>query len=271
MAPKVGFIGAGMMAQALAGGLIKNGYTTKDDVIASDKYEPCRKAVTEKLGVRSTDDNVEVVKNATIIVLAVKPNDINAAIESINPALTSDHLLVSIAAGITTASIEAACAAERRVVRVMPNTPAQVGEVAAAVAPGSACRPGDVDEIVRMLGSVGTAVQVDESKLDAITGLSGSGPAYGFLAIEALADGGVRAGLPRGVALKMAAQTMLGAAKMVLETGTHPGELKDRVCSPGGTTIAGVHALEIGGFRASLINAVVAAAARSSELATEKK
>lgn len=153
-----------------------------------------------------------------------------------------------------------------RVVRVMPNTPALVCAVAAGVAAGTAARPEDLDTVVSMLGTVGTAMAVEEGKLDAVTGLSGSGPAYGFLAIEALADGGVRAGLSRDVALKLAAQTMLGAAKMVLETGKHPGELKDQVCSPGGTTIAGVHALETNGFRVALIDAVMAASTRATEL-----
>jgi pyrroline-5-carboxylate reductase len=157
-----------------------------------------------------------------------------------------------------------------RVVRVMPNTPALVCAVAAGASAGTNCNAGDLDLVVKMFGAVGTAMAVDESKLDAVTGLSGSGPAYGFLAIEALADGGVRAGLSRDVALKLAAQTMLGAAKMVLETGKHPGELKDQVCSPGGTTIAGVHALESGGFRVALINAVVAAASRATEMGQAK-
>jgi len=201
-----------------------------------------------------------------VLFLAVKPDQVAGVLGEIEPQLDPKrHLLVSIAAGVTLARLEAA-APGQRFIRVMPNTPALVGASASACAGGSAVTKADGDLILQLLGSVGLVFGVREKLLDAVTGLSGSGPAYAFLMIEALADGGVAAGLPRDIAQKLAAQTLLGAAKMVLETGLHPGALKDAVCSPGGTTIEAIHELERGGVRAALISAVRASAEKSKQL-----
>lgn len=254
-----------MMATAMAKGLVVAGVVEAGNITASDVYEGCRTRFAE-MGAVSTESNSTVAKNSTVIVIAVKPNDVAAVLASIKDDLTPQHLIVSIAAGVTIATLASHTPAGTRIVRVMPNTPCLVQQVAAGVAKGPEATDADQALVISLFSAMGTALAVPEDKLDAVTGLSGSGPAYGYLAIEALADGGVRAGLPRAVALQLAAQTMLGAATMVLSTGKHPGQLKDEVCSPGGTTIAGVHALETAGFRAALMNAVVAASTRSAEL-----
>ncbi|CAI5973549.1 unnamed protein product [Closterium sp. NIES-65] len=203
-----------------------------------------------------------------VIFIAVKPHTVKAVLSELrdSAAITSTHLVVSIAAGVTIANLQQWAGDEAKIVRVMPNTPCLVGQTAAAMSLGGKATAEDAALVQRMFEAVGKIQQVEEKLLDAVTGLSGSGPAYVFMAIEALADGGVAAGLPRDVALSLAAQTVYGSAKMVLETGKHPGQLKDSVASPGGTTIAGIYALEKGGFRATLMNAVVAATERSKEL-----
>lgn len=263
---KLGFLGAGKMASALAKGFIHSGLSNADSIIASDPYESARTAIAKEAGIRTTASNLEVLKAADIIILAVKPDQVNAVLAELKPQFTPKHLLVSIAAGVTLARMEAALPAGARVVRVMPNTPALVGASASAFATGTAASADDAQLVQRLLSSVGVAYAVKESLLDAVTGLSGSGPAYVFLMIEALSDGGVAAGLPRDIATKLAAQTLLGSAKLLLETGHHPGALKDMVTSPGGTTIDGLHELEKGGLRAALINAVRAAADKSKKL-----
>lgn len=269
---KLGFVGAGMMAGAMIRGLIKANVVSAANMTASDAYLPSLDALSKELGIATTQDNKEVARNADVIVIAVKPGQVQEVCEDIGAGNPS-ALVVSIAAGITidsmakwVASKSGAAAPPPRIVRVMPNTPALVGELAAAYAPNDGCSAADSALVGMMLGALGTAFKVKETDLDAVTGLSGSGPAYVFQFIEALSDGGVRAGLPRNVATALAAKTVRGAATMVLETGKHPGELKDQVTSPGGTTIAGVHALEVGGMRAAVINAVVAATERAKEL-----
>jgi pyrroline-5-carboxylate reductase len=207
-----------------------------------------------------------VAAGADVLVLAVKPQVMAAVLADVKPAVTAKQLVISIAAGWALDALAAGLPAGTRLVRVMPNTPCLVGASAAAFTPGPAVTAEDRLTVQRLLTAVGTAVELPEHLLDAVTGLSGSGPAYVFVLIEALADGGVKAGLPRTVAQALAAQTVFGAAKMVLETGRHPAELKDAVASPAGTTVAGLAVLERAGFRAAAIDAVVAAAERAKEL-----
>jgi pyrroline-5-carboxylate reductase len=263
---KIGFLGAGKMASALAKGFVASKIVAAKQVIASDVFKPAREAFASDVGAGVTDSNLEVLAFASVLVLAVKPNQVAAVLAELKPAFTSKHLLVSIAAGVTLKKLEAALPSGARVIRVMPNTPALVGEGASGYALGANASPEDGELAQKLLSAVGVAFAVKESLLDAVTGLSGSGPAYVFQIIEALSDGGVAAGLPRDVATRLAAQTLLGSAKMVLETGQHPGALKDMVTSPGGTTIEGLHELEKGKVRAALMSAVRAAAKKSQEL-----
>jgi pyrroline-5-carboxylate reductase len=263
---RIGFLGAGKMASALANGIIKAGVSTAQDLIASDVIEEARAAFAKFVNCRVTASNTEVADACDILIVAVKPDQVAGALAEISSRITERHLIISIAAGVTLAKLGAALKEDARIVRVMPNTPALVGASASAFALGKGAKNDDAALAQRIFSAVGVAYQVKESLLDAVTGLSGSGPAYAYLIIEALSDGGVAAGLPRDVATKLAAQTMLGAAKMVLETGQHPGALKDMVTSPGGTTIEGLHELEKGCVRAALVNAVRAAAKKSKKL-----
>ncbi|MBN9522004.1 pyrroline-5-carboxylate reductase [bacterium] len=262
----VGFLGAGQMASALAGGWSRAGLLDLPRCRAADPYPPARDKFAQATGVETVAQNALVAAACDVLVLAVKPYAVADVLAEIKPALEPRHLVVSIAAGVTLAQLRAGVGDGVRLVRVMPNTPCLVGASASGYATASTHADGpDAAVVGRLFGAVGTAVRVSEGQLDAVTGLSGSGPAYVYVMIEALADGGVKAGLPRDVAQKLAAQTVLGAAKMVLETGQHPGALKDAVASPGGTTIAGLHALERAGVRAALMDAVEAAAKRATE------
>jgi pyrroline-5-carboxylate reductase len=263
-----GFIGSGKMATALIRGMLRAGVAPVEAIRASDPLPAARAALQALTGVAVFDSNVPVVEESDVVVLAVKPQSMRGVLENLRPVVTSEHLVVSVAAGITITSIAQGLSPGVRVVRVMPNTPALIGEGASAYALGPGARPDDEADVRAFLDSVGQTVGVAESLLDAVTGLSGSGPAFVYLMIEALSDGGVRVGLPRDVATLLAAQTVLGAARMVRETGEHTGVLKDQVASPGGTTIAGLHALERAGLRGALIDAVVAATRRSAELAS---
>lgn len=263
----VGFIGAGKMATALAGGFVRSGVVEAKRMLASDPNETARAAFAKQTKSRVTDSNSEVMKFGRVLVLAVKPAQVRAVLSEIRGSFTADHLLISIAAGVPLAALEAALPVSARVIRVMPNTPALVGASASAFAVGKAARREDTELAHKLLGTVGLAVELQESLLDGVTGLSGSGPAYIYLVIEALSDGGVAAGLPRDVATRLAAQTVFGSAKMVLETGLHPGALKDMVASPGGTTIEGLCELEKGKLRGTLISAVRAAAEKSRRMA----
>ncbi len=266
MISSIGFLGAGKMASALAKGMLKAGLFASDKVRASDPHEASRAAFAKDTGVVPSTGNLELVEACDILVLAVKPDQVPAVLREIAPKLSGRHLVISIAAGVTLSKLEAPLGTGARVVRVMPNTPALVGESATGYALGTSATAQDSEVVHQLFSSVGIAVAVKESLLDAITGLSGSGPAYAYLIVEALSDGGVAAGLPRETATRLAAQTLLGAARMVLETGLHPGVLKDMVTSPGGTTIEGIHELEKGGLRATLMNAVRAAAEKSKRL-----
>jgi pyrroline-5-carboxylate reductase len=236
------------------------------NVIASDPVEGARNSFSKETGGRATESNVEVVKAAPVLIVAVKPDHVAELLAEIKSHLTKEHLLISIAAGVPLSRFESGLGSQARVIRVMPNTPALVGASAAGFALGKAATPEDSEVAKKIFSAVGVAFQLKESLLDAVTGLSGSGPAYAFLLIEALSDGGVAAGLPRDVATRLAAQTLLGSAKMVLETGMHPGALKDMVTSPGGTTIEGIHELERAGVRGALISAVRAASEKSKKL-----
>jgi pyrroline-5-carboxylate reductase len=264
--PRIGFLGAGQMATALARGWLAAGLARPERVIASDPLPQARQAFTTETGVSATVNNRDVVTNSDLVVLAVKPQSMQGLLAEVRPTVTPRHLVVSIAAGITLRQLSDGLGAERRLVRVMPNTPCLVGASAAAYTSSEAATPEDVALVDRLMNAVGRAFPLPEHLLDAVTGLSSSGPAYVYVIIEALSDGGVRVGLPREVAATLAAQTVFGAAKMVLDTGLHPGVLKDRVASAGGTTIAGLHALERGGVRAALMDAVEAAARRATEL-----
>ena len=262
-----GFLGSGKMASALVRGMIRAGSASPGSITVSDPIEAARSALASESGATAAGDNRALTGASDVIVLAVKPQSLPAVLEEIRPVVGPDHLIVSIAAGVAIGRLSEGLGPEpRRVVRVMPNTPALLGEGASAYCLGPHARPEDEATVRTCLDAVGRSYLVPESMMDAVTGLSGSGPAFVYAIIEALSDGGVRVGLPREVATALAAQTVLGAAKMVLETGLHPGVLKDQVTSPGGTTIAGLHALERAGVRAGLMDAVEAATNRSAEL-----
>ena len=262
----VGFLGAGKMASALASGLVRAGIAGPEAMLASDVNASARSSFAEAVAARTTAFNPDVVEFANVIFIAVKPDQVCPILREISGKLNERHLLVSIAAGVTLGNMEACVPSGTRVVRVMPNTPALVGASASGFALGKSATSEDAQTVSRLLSAVGVAFQVKEALLDAVTGLSGSGPAYVYLIIEALSDGGVAAGLPREVATRLAAQTVLGGAKMVLETNLHPGQLKDMVTSPGGTTIEGLHELEKSGVRAAMMNAVRSAAERARKL-----
>ncbi len=263
---KIAFLGAGNMAEALIKGLIVSGTAKPEHVLAADVSADRLEQLRKSYGIITHKTNSEAVLEAGIIILSVKPQVIEKVLAEIAPVVDDKKVVVSIAAGVPLARIEGALKKDARVVRVMPNTPALVLAGAAALAAGTNATIDDLSLCQSIFNSVGRSVVVEEKLMDAVTGLSGSGPAYVFMIIDALSDAGVKAGLPRQLALELAAQTVYGSAKMVLETKEHPGKLRDMVTSPGGTTIDGLHALEKGKLRATLMNAVEAATARSKEL-----
>jgi len=263
---KIGVIGAGKIGSAIARGVIHAGLATKEKVMTSDVSESLRQSASQELGIRATADNLELCSFADIVILAVKPQIVDPVAREIARTLGKSKLLVSVAAGVPLARIETQLEPGARVVRVMPNIPCVVGAGAAGYAGGAHATASDLEKVGAILNSFGVGMAVEEKYLDAVTGLSGSGPAYVFMFMEALADGGVQMGLTREVALKLAMQTVYGAARMALESGKHLGELKDEVTSPGGTTIAGIYAMEQRGFRGSVMDAVVGATKRSQEL-----
>jgi pyrroline-5-carboxylate reductase len=262
---KIACIGAGHMAEALIGGLLSAKMAEASDVWATDPSQERRDLLKQRFGIRVGYKNNEAATWAEIVLLAVKPQMLNAVLADLSSSLVG-QLVISIAAGISIQYLTDRLTSDARVIRVMPNAPATVREGMSALAFGSRVRDADKAIVRTMFESVGRVAMVEEGLMDVVTGLSGSGPAYIFMAIEALADGGVKMGLPRAVAELLAAQTAVGAARTMLDTGEHPGRLKDRVASPGGTTIAGLHQLEQGGFRASLMAAVRAATERAREL-----
>ena len=268
---RIGFIGLGQMATALASGFLRANLTDSSNLFGYDVSAEAAKKFENATNVRPFDNPESVVQSADALFLAVKPQYMNDALRPVKSALEKNPspLVVSIAAGLTIGYYEDVLPQSVRIVRVMPNTPCLVGQAAAAFALGKNATRDDAETVKTLLQTVGLAYELPENQLDAVTGLSGSGPAYAFIAIEALADGGVKAGLPRNVALDLAAQTLKGAAEMYLQTKRHPGALKDAVTSPAGTTIAGVAALEERGFRSALIEAVERATLRSRELGSK--
>jgi pyrroline-5-carboxylate reductase len=260
-----GFIGCGKMASALLGGMLKAGVCSPGEIWLSDCHEEAAAQLAAETGSQALQTNAELTHVSDVLLLCVKPQDAAPVLKSLRPLLAG-KLVVSIAAGISLASLQEAAGTGVRLVRVMPNTPALVNRAASAYALGATAMEEDAELVEKLFGAVGVVCGVKEGLLDAVTGLSGSGPAYGFLFIEALADGGVLMGLPRETALRLAAQTLSGAAEMVLQSKEHPAVLRDRVASPGGTTIAGVEALEAGGVRAGILRAVRAATERSREM-----
>jgi pyrroline-5-carboxylate reductase len=260
----IGFLGAGNMAEALIRGLLR-GEFEPGQVTASGPREERMSELRERFGIHASTDNHAAAK-ADIVVLSVKPQILSRVLDQVAGSIGPESLVISIAAGIPVAAIQARLAQGTRVVRAMPNTPALVDAAATAIARGEHARDSDLDDAKRIFDAVGVTVILEESQLDAVTGLSGSGPAYVFLILEALSDAGVKVGLSRRTSQLLAAQTLLGSAKLLLETNEHPGRLKDMVTSPGGTAITGLHTLENGGVRTTLMNAVEAATKRSKEL-----
>ncbi len=268
---KIGFIGGGAMAEALITGLTFAELVSAQQILVGDLSDQRRAYLKEKFSVEVTTDNSAVVKNSDIVILAVKPFVMSEVLEHVGNGFSPAQTVVSIAAGITTKYIEKFLTGQVPVVRAMPNTPALLGAGATAVCCGQWAVGQHQELALVIFGAVGRAVPVPEKLMDAVTGLSGSGPAYMYLIAEALADAGVRMGLSREVALTLSSQTMLGAARMILETDRHPAMLKDMVTTPGGTTIEGLFALEMSGIRAALYRAVEKACRRSGELSGEDK
>lgn len=260
------FIGGGKMCEAIIDGIIRAGVAGKENIFVSEPDRERQRYLKSKIGVTVTGNNLKHLDDATIILVAVKPGVVKEVLNEVGASITTDKLVVSIAAGVPIRFIESQLDAKCRVIRIMPNTPCLVGETAAGIALGKYARKSDEDAIVNMLSAVGKCFVVDEKLLDVITGLSGSGPAFVCMVIQALADGAVRMGLPRDIAGTLAAQTVLGTAKMVIESGMHTGQLRDSVMTPGGTTIEGVYRLEQGGLNALLMSAVEAATAKSIEM-----
>ena len=262
---KLGFVGAGNMAQAIIGGVLASGLLKKEEIIASDVMPEMAELVKEKFGIHTTTDNNEVAK-ADIIFLAVKPVYCQKVIEGIREQISENQIIVSIVAGKTVTWLEEMFGGKKKIVRTMPNTPALVGEGITAACPNENVTSEETEQVCEILESFGKAEVVTESIMDAVVAISGSSPAYVFLFIEAMADAAVAEGMPRAQAYRFAAQAVLGSAKMVLETGKHPGELKDMVCSPAGTTIDAVRVLEQTGFRSSVMECMKACAEKSRKL-----
>jgi pyrroline-5-carboxylate reductase len=263
----IGFIGAGNMAETLIGGLINSNQSKPEKIICSDVRKSRLIELEKQFGVQTTTDNIAVVKASEIIIYAVKPQIIAEVFKETAETLDMSKLIISIAAGVPMVAIESLLHKDLRLIRSMPNVCVAVNEGATAIAAGAHAKTEDIDMAMAIFNSVGRCIFLKENHLlDAVTGLSGSGPAYIFLIVDALADAGVKMGLSREDARELSSQTVLGAAKMLLETNIHPGQLKDMVTSPGGTAIAGLHTLEKGGIRTTLINGVEAATLRSKEL-----
>ncbi|WP_033125457.1 pyrroline-5-carboxylate reductase [Eubacterium sp. ER2] len=253
---KLGFIGTGNMATAMMGGIIENHIASPEEIIGADPFAPGRERVKEKYGIRVTADNNEVVKNAEVVILSVKPQFYADVIAGIRDDVTDSHLIITIAPGKTLSWLADQFQKPVKIVRTMPNTPAMVGEGMTGACKNAYVTDEDMEKALSILNGFGKAELIPEQMMDAVVAVSGSSPAYVFVMIEAMADAAVSGGIPRSQAYKFAAQAVLGSAKMVLETGKHPGELKDMVCSPAGTTIEAVRVLEEKGFRSAIIEAM---------------
>ena len=264
--PSIAFLGAGQMAEAFVRGLLRAELVSAGDVWLSDIRPGRTRQLATDLGVNAADTNLDAVSHADVILLSVKPQDVPGLLDDIGADVRSDHLVISIAAGVTLATLEKRLPHHPPVIRVMPNTPALVQSGMAVLAPGARATEQHVATALRLFAALGRAIVLPERHLDAVTALSGSGPAFLAIVAEALSDAGVRVGLPRDVAHLLAAQTMLGTGRMLADTGLHPALLKEAVASPGGTSIAGIHAMERGGIRALIMDAIVAATERSTEL-----
>ncbi len=264
---KIGFIGCGNMGEALISGLVLSGAAKPENIICSDVRQDQLEIIHEKYKIATTTSNLEVIQKAQIVIYATKPQILHTVLKETAAELDMSKLIISIAAGVPLAAIESCLDKKLRLIRVMPNICAFVKESATAIAAGKNVLEGDIELAKAVFDSVGKSVFIQENVLmDAFTGLSGSGPAYIFMIIDAMADAGVKMGLSRKDSLFLSTQTVMGAAKMLLESNQHPGQLKDMVTSPGGTAIAGIHTLEQGGLRTTMINAVEAASKRSTEL-----
>ena len=265
----LGFIGAGQMATAMAAGVVRAGVVSREQIWASDPNKDARQRFASGLpGVHVEADNRQVASCCQVLVLAVKPQYVDAVVAHLSETVGQDHLVISICAGVRLERIADGLPSDVRLIRVMPNTPCLVGEGASGYAIGPRATESDGQLTETLLASVGKVFRLEERLLDVVTGLAGSGPAFIYLLIEALSDGGVLMGLPRDVATALAAQTVRGAATMVLETGDHPAVLKDRVTSPGGTTAAGLDTLEQHAVRSAMVQAVQSATFKSMELGT---
>ena len=268
---KIGFIGGGNMAEAILKGMLSSSLIKASNIFVSEPNKSRQTFLTTEFKVKVTKGNLDLVKKADILIVAVKPQIIREVLKDIADQVDSKKLVISVAAGVPISQIENALSKGKKkklcVVRTMPNTPSVVQEGVTAITAGKGVGKSDLKISHEIFQAVGRTVEVAEEQIDAVTGLSGSGPAYIFMIIEALSDAGVKMGLSRQVANELTVQTVLGSALLVRETGTSPGELKNRVTSPGGTTIAGLHALEKGSLRATLMNAVEKATLRSKELA----
>jgi pyrroline-5-carboxylate reductase len=263
---RIGFLGAGNMGEAMIKGLTQAGLVPAASIGATDARADRLDQMTKQYGVRAFANNPALVAESDVIILAVKPQIMATVLREIAAAVDPTKLIISLAAGVATRTLREHLGKPARLIRVMPNTPALVLEGATAIARAEGLEAGDIEIAQALFGAVGRVVVLDEDHLDAVTGLSGSGPGYIAIVIEALADGGVKMGLDRATAMTLATQTVLGSARLILETGMHPGQLKDMVASPGGTTIAGIAALEDGGIRRTIISAVERATLRSREL-----
>lgn len=263
-----GFCGAGNMGKAMIRGILGAGLAKAKDIHVFDAYKPGLEALKKELHIQTVANEREAAHKADVLILAVKPDVVPAVLEEVKNEVKTDKIVVSIAAGVSLKCLEQGLLPGAKAVRVMPNTPALVGEGMSALCPNNFLSDAEKERILAVFSSFGKAEFIAERYMDAIVGLIGSGPAYVYMFIEALADGAVFCGLPRDTALRMAAQTVLGSAKTVLQSGQHPGALKDMVCSPGGTSIAAVRELEERGFRAAVLNAVRVAAEKNSNLAS---